>query len=186
MEHLRRPRSWRAGAGDGPLHGVVAAAGISGRFGLGTDELTAADFADVYRVNVIGSFLFVQQALPALRRGRDARVVLMGSDSGFVASQGMLPYIASKGAVRQLTAALSVELAPDGIWVNSVCPSVVDTPMARDDLGDDAFVGADFPVLSSHDVAHHVLNLLSPANRGINGTSVVCDFGYMARSGFPA
>jgi len=98
----------------------------------------------------------------------------------------MVPYCASKAALVQFGRALSVDLALDGIRVNTVAPSIVDTPMSRGDLGAEAFVDPSFAVQSPEDVASHVLYLVSPRSRAINGTTIVSDFGYSARSGFPA
>jgi len=163
---------------------VVACAGTSGPFGASVDDITLEDWNRVFAVNVTGQFLLVKHALPHLRRAASAAIVLMGSDSGFVAAPGMAPYNASKGAVVQLTRALSVDLAP--IRVTCVCPSIVDTPMARADLGLDSFDGVGYPVQSAADVARSVLFLASPATSAVNGTTLVSDFGYLARSSFPA
>ncbi|MBX3099173.1 MAG: SDR family oxidoreductase [Salinibacterium sp.] len=170
----------------GGLAVAIACAGTSGPFGTAVDEISLADWNRVLAVNVTGQFLLVKHALPYLRRSSAASIVLMGSDSGFVAAPGMLPYNASKGAVVQLTRALSVDLAADGIRVTCVCPSIVDTPMARADLGLDSFAGVGYPVQSAEDVARSVLFLASPATRTVNGTTLVSDFGYLARSSFPA
>ena len=86
----------------------------------------------------------------------------------------------------QFGRALSVDLAGDGIRVNTVAPSIVDTPMSRGDLGDEAFAAPSFPVQTADEVASHAVYLVSPRSRAINGTTVVSDFGYSARSGFPA
>ncbi|WP_223694995.1 SDR family NAD(P)-dependent oxidoreductase [Leifsonia poae] len=167
---------------------VVGCAGISGPFGRPVDEIALADWNAVLAVNVTGPFLIVKHALRHLRRSSMPAVVLLASDSSFVAAPGMVPYNASKGAVLQLTRALSVDLAIDGVRVNCVCPSVVDTPMARADLGigPNGFAAADFPVQTPDEVARHVLYLASPASRPVNGQALVSDFGYLARSSFPA
>jgi dihydroanticapsin dehydrogenase len=112
---------------------------------------------------------------------------MVGSDSGFVAVPGMLAYNASKGALVQLTRALSYELFDEhGIRVNSVCPSIVDTPMARRGLGVESFQDAAYPVNSPDDVARTVLFLSAPESRSLNGLNLLMDFGYTARSSFPA
>ncbi|WP_439380126.1 SDR family NAD(P)-dependent oxidoreductase [Amycolatopsis lexingtonensis] len=165
----------------GGLDAVVGCAGISGPVGTPLAATTAADVTRVLAVNVIGQFLLVKHALPWLAEGGAA--VLLGSDSAFTAAPGMVPYCASKGAVVAMTRALAVELP--GIRVNCVCPSVVDTPMARADLGavlDDPV----FPVQSAADVARQVLFLASPASRPVNGQALLADFGMSARSAFPA
>lgn len=170
----------------GGLDAVVCCAGVSGPVGSPIDEISLTEWNAVFAVNVTGSFLVVSSALPALRAAVAASVVLVSSDSALVASAGMVPYCASKAALVQFGRALSVDLAGDGIRVNTVAPSIVDTPMSRGDLGDEVFAAASFPVQAADEVASHVAYLVSPRSRTINGTTVVSDFGYSARSGFPA
>lgn len=170
----------------GRLDAVVHCAGISGPVGRGIEETSLADWNAVLAVNVTGAFLVLRQALPALRAADAASVVLLASDSATVASPGMAPYCASKAALVQFGRALSVDLAGTGIRVNTVSPSIVDTPMSRGDLGADAFADPGFPVQSAAEVAAHVVYLVSPRSRAINGTTLLSDFGYSARSGFPA
>jgi NAD(P)-dependent dehydrogenase (short-subunit alcohol dehydrogenase family) len=170
------------------LDALVACAGISGPFGASIDEIAVEQWDAVMAVNVRGPFLLVKHARRYLAAAPAPVVILLGSDSSFVAAPGMVPYNASKGAVLQLARALSVDLADQGIRVNCVCPSVVDTPMARADLGagSDGFADAGFPVQSPAQVANHVLYLASTASAPVNGTSLVSDFGYLCRSSFPA
>lgn len=168
------------------LDAVVCCAGVSGPVGSGIEEISLAHWNAVFSVNVTGPFLVLRHALPALRAAGAASVVLISSDSAFVASPGMVPYCSSKAALVQFARALSVDLAGTGIRVNTVAPSVVDTPMSRGDLGDGAFEAADFPVQTADEVAAHVAYLVSPRSRAVNGTTLLSDFGYTARSGFPA
>lgn len=170
----------------GGLDAVVCCAGISGVVGSSIEEVSLLDWNAVFAVNVTGAFLVLAQALPALRGSAAASVVLLASDSAFVSSPGMAPYCASKAALVHLGRSLSVDLAGDGIRVNTVAPSIVDTPMSRGDLGTEAFVDPSFGVQTPEDVASHVLYLISPRSRAINGTTILSDFGYSARSGFPA
>ena len=174
----------------GGLDVVVGCHGVSGPVGTPLEAVSADRWRHVLDVNATGSFLLLRAAAPLLRRGRDAVVVLVASDSALVAAPGMAPYCASKAAVLQLARAASVDLAPD-VRVVAVCPSVVDTPMSRGDLGVDAgasdgFDGAGFPVQRPEEVAAAVAYLSSPRARAVNGTALVSDFGYGARSGFPA
>ncbi|MFD7999518.1 SDR family NAD(P)-dependent oxidoreductase [Streptomyces mirabilis] len=166
---------------------VVNSAGIAGSFGESVDQVRAEDFIEVQRVNVLGAFLAAKLTLPYLKEGVDPTYTLVGSDSGFVTAPGMLAYNASKGAVVQLTRALSVELhKPHGIRVNSVCPSIVDTPMSRDGMGVDSFAEVDYPVSTPEQIAWLVLALASPNSIAVNGASLLADYGYHARSSFPA
>ena len=179
-----------AGRRFGGLDGVVGCHGVSGPVGTPLDEVPADRWRHVLDVNATASFLLLRAAAPLLRRGRDGVVVLVASDSALVAAPGMAPYCASKAAVLQLARAASVDLAPE-VRVVAVCPSVVDTPMSRGDLGVDAgaaggFDGAGVPVQRPEEVAAAVTYLCSPLARAVNGTALLSDFGYGARSGFPA
>ena len=177
-----------AAADLGGLDAVVACAGVSGPFGRGIEEITLAEWNAVLAVNATGAFLTAKHALRHLRGSAAPAIVLLASDSSFVAAPGMVPYNASKGAVLQLTRALSVDLERDGVRVNCICPSIVDTPMARGDLdvAEGGFAQAPFPVQTADEVARHALYLASPASRPVNGHALVSDFGYLARSSFPA
>ncbi|MDR6866207.1 dihydroanticapsin dehydrogenase [Microbacterium resistens] len=190
----------------GGLDTVVCCAGISGPVGSGIEGIARAEWDAVFAVNVTGAFLVLKHALPALREADRASVVLVASDSAVVASPGMAPYCASKAALVQFGRALSVDLAPSGIRVTTVSPSIVDTPMSRADLGIEDFEGTGFegagfegvgsgaagfegvgyPVQTADEVAAHVAYLASPRTRAVNGTGILSDFGYSARSGFPA
>lgn len=177
----------RIAGGLGGIDALVVSAGVEGEMGAAVSEVTAAGFREVLDVNVLGAFLAVKTALPHLRRSAGGTVTLIGSDSGFVSVPGMLAYNASKGAIVQLTRALAVELYDeDGIRVNSVAPSIVDTPMARRGLGDDAMDAPGFPLQTAEDVAWSVGYLSSARARAVNGTTVLSDFGYTGRSSFPA
>lgn len=171
----------------GGIDVLVGCAGISGPFGRDVGEIEPADFERVLAVNVTGQFLLVKYGLPYLERAAGPAIVFLASDAAFVAAPGMVPYNASKGAVSMLTRALAVELAERGIRANCVCPSIVDTPMSRGDLLlPDGFDGVDYPVQRPAEVARSVLYLASPAAAPVNGVSLISDFGYLARSGYPA
>ena len=171
----------------GGLDVVVSCAGVSGPVGTRLAEVTLADWDAVLRVNVTGAFLVMRAAVEPLRRSAAASVVLVSSDSAFVAAPGMVPYGTSKAALLQLARAAAVDLAADGIRVTAVCPSIVDTPMSRGDLGLEAgFSEQPYPVQSADDVAAQIAFLASPVSRGVNATALVSDFGYSARSTYPA
>ncbi|MFJ3956655.1 SDR family NAD(P)-dependent oxidoreductase [Arthrobacter sp. NPDC090010] len=171
----------------GALDLLVSCAGVSGPVGTPL-ELTQLDaWRQVMDVNVLAPFLLFKHTLPLLREGHDPAVVLLASDSAVVTAPGMAPYCASKAALVQLGRAAAVEWERYGIRVNSLCPSVVDTPMSRGDLGlPHGFSGSAYPVQTADDVAGQVLVLLSPLLSPVTGTALLSDFGYSARSGFPA
>lgn len=172
----------------GGLDAVVASAGTEGNeMGHHVEDVTSADFRHVLDVNVLGALHLVRFALPHLSDSGNASVTLIGSDSGFVSVPGMLAYNAAKGALVQLTRALAVELLDrHGVRVNSVCPSVVDTPLARRGLQVENFDDAPYPVQTPEDIAWSVLYLSSARSRAVNGVNLLSDFGFTARSNFPA
>lgn len=171
----------------GGLDALVVCAGIEGEMGAAVDEVTSDGFRGVLETNVLGAFHAVKAALPFLGEAESPAIVLIGSDSGFVAVPGMLAYNASKGAIVQFTRALAVELYDThGVRVNSVAPSIVDTPMARRGLGDAVMDSPDFPLQTGEDIAWSVAYLASRQARAVNGQTLLSDFGYTGRSSFPA
>jgi NAD(P)-dependent dehydrogenase (short-subunit alcohol dehydrogenase family) len=173
----------------GGLDYLVLCAGISTLFGKAVDEIGAGQWDREFGVNVRGQWLPVKFALPALRTSsRAAAISIVASDSALYAAPLNAAYEATKGAVLMLTKALAVDLRPDAIRVNCVCPSVVDTPQSRGALGiaEGGYANVDFPVHTPEDIARYLTLLISPVTRTINGHPLVADFGYSAGSNFPA
>ena len=175
----------RAGAWRGHLDALVCCAGVSGPVGTPITVMAAEDWMRVLHVNLGGLFNAAKHAIPWLEAGRLRSIVILASDSSFLAYPGMAPYSASKGGALMLTRSLAVDHPV--LRVNCICPSVVDTPMSRRDLGMTAtqMQASQFPVIQPTQIANHVLFLTSPVSTPINATSVVVDFGYMARPSFP-
>jgi dihydroanticapsin dehydrogenase len=150
-------------------------------------EVGLAEWKALMAVNVDGLFLAAKYAAPAMRRRGGGSIVVLASDSSFVAVPGMVAYCTSKGAALMFTKALAVDLERDGIRVNCVCPSVVDTPMLRGFLGDVEPAAAGMDQLHTADqIAGHILFLASDEAATINGAALVEDFGGLAKSTFPA
>ena len=95
------------------------------------DELDAALFDRIYRVNVRGAFLCVQQALPLLRKSRGALIVNVASIASLTGIGSNVAYCASKAALVTMTKSLARALAPR-IRVNSVSPGLTETELIRD------------------------------------------------------
>ncbi|WP_460523039.1 SDR family NAD(P)-dependent oxidoreductase [Humibacter antri] len=169
----------------GGLDLVIGCAGVSGPVGTSLVGTTQDAWERVFAVNVTGAFLLLKHALPELRDGTEPAAVFVASDSALVAAGGMAAYCASKAALLQLVRAASVE--EDRVRITAVCPSIVDTPMSRGDLGlSHGFDGTGYPVQTADDVAAEILFLASPRARAVDATGLVSDFGYTARSSFPA
>jgi len=92
-------------------------------------DTSLADFEEVLRVNLIGTFLVTRAALPALRNGTDPAVVNFSSTSATFAHPYMSAYAASKGGVLAMTHALAAEFGKEGIRFNSVQPGSITSGM---------------------------------------------------------
>ena len=156
----------------------------------GIEDCTAEEWDRVMNVNVKSVFLTVKHSLPWLRRSPQPTIVNIGSVSSFIAQQHTPAYVASKGAVLLLSKALALDLAPDRIRVNCVCPGITDTPMFRLHVNStpdpertmrERFnrVPLQRP-LSPREIADAVLYLSSDQSSGVTGTSIVVDGGYTA------
>lgn len=83
-------------------------------------------------VNVKGPFLMSRAALPAFRKAGGGAIVNIGSVLGLVAMKDRAAYCCSKGALTMLTKAMAVDHAHEGIRVNCICPSIVETELVKD------------------------------------------------------
>jgi NAD(P)-dependent dehydrogenase (short-subunit alcohol dehydrogenase family) len=166
-------------AGAAGLGVLVNNAGI---YPHGTIEsLTAEQWDRVFALNARAPFLVTQAALPLLRRASPgARVINVGTVMFHRGAPGALHYVASKGAVMGLTHALARELGPDGISVNCLVPSMVDTDTANSFGADVASVVAEQVVPDYQqpgDLVGAILWLASPASRFTTGQTVMADGG---------
>jgi NAD(P)-dependent dehydrogenase (short-subunit alcohol dehydrogenase family) len=171
----------------GGLHVLVNAAGTIVRADApGTDD---AAWHRTMRVNVDGTFFMCRAAVRQMRAGGGGAIVNFGSIWGTVGGRGHVAYCASKGAIHQLTKALALDHAREGIRVNAVCPGEVDTPMLRSGgraapLGDGELrqIGeALIPlgrVAAPEEVARVAVFLASAAAGYMTGALVPVDGGY--------
>jgi 3alpha(or 20beta)-hydroxysteroid dehydrogenase len=93
-------------------------------------ETTLDSYRRVTEVNQTGVFLGMRAAVDPMTRAGGGSIVNISSIDGMVGSPGIISYIASKWAVRGMTKAVAMELAPRGIRVNSVHPGHVHTLLA--------------------------------------------------------
>jgi len=113
----------------GPIGVLVTSAGVESFDPL--LEITAEKWDRIIAVNLTGTFTCVQAAVPDMLAAGWGRIVTISSSSAQSGAPNMAHYAASKGGVIALTKALAVDLARSGITVNTIPPSLVDTPMAR-------------------------------------------------------
>jgi 3-oxoacyl-[acyl-carrier protein] reductase len=97
------------------------------------ESLTEEEWDEVFAVNARGPFLVTQAALPLLAAADEARVVNIGTVMAYRGAPGNLHYVAAKASLIGLTRVLARELAPHGITVNMIVPSMVETETAERD-----------------------------------------------------
>ncbi|HKE75120.1 MAG TPA: SDR family NAD(P)-dependent oxidoreductase [Acidimicrobiales bacterium] len=122
----------------GPVGILVTSAGIESFQALA--DITAESWDRIIAVNLTGTFACAQAAVPDMVAAGWGRIVTISSSSAQSGAPNMAHYAASKGGVIGLTKALAVELARQGVTANTIPPSLVDTPMARQ-----AEAAGDFP-----------------------------------------
>ena len=93
---------------------LIQCAGITGKTGINTADVTDDNFDSVLRVNLRGIFAFCRAVLPAMCNQRYGRIVNVASIAGKEGNAGMLPYSASKAAVIGLTKVIGKEYANSG------------------------------------------------------------------------
>jgi meso-butanediol dehydrogenase / (S,S)-butanediol dehydrogenase / diacetyl reductase len=182
---------------DGALAGVVGRHGrldvvvnVAGIPQIGRlEDITDEEWRRVLEVNLTGPFLVCRSAVPHLRASKGC-IVNVASIAGLEGQAYTAAYSASKGGVVMLTRALAVELAPEGVRVNCVCPAVVDTPLMlevaeRMPPGLDARLVDRLQMLmpgliSPGEVADAVSYLASDAARRITGHALTIDGGRSA------
>ncbi len=157
------------------------------------DELgktTSDTYRKVNDVNAFGCFLGMRECQPALTRAGGGSIVNLSSVEGLGGNRFLVAYTGSKFAVRGMTKAAAIELAADGIRVNSVHPGGIDTPMVRHFIPNDkdmAWMGRQVPMARPglpEEVAQAVAFLASDAASYITGAELAVDGGATATSGF--
>lgn len=160
-----------------------ANAGITGGQ---SDLLTSTPevWAEVLRVNLIGPYLAVKHAAPAMQRRGAGSIVLTASVAGMRANAGPPSYSASKAGVINLAQTSAYQLAGTNVRVNAICPGLIETEMTRVYYDYVKATGREGAIVLTNplkrggepeEIANTVLWLSSPMASFVNGQAVpVC------------
>lgn len=167
IELSDEPAVARLYAGTGSIWASIHIAG--GFAAKAAADTSKADLVQQLDTNLVSTFLCCRAAVNAMR-GQGGRIVNIAARPALEwrTGAGMTAYTASKAAVAALTASLAEEVAKDGILVNAVAPSIMDTPANRK-----AMPRADFAAWPKvEEVAATILFLASPENKVTRGAIV--------------
>jgi NAD(P)-dependent dehydrogenase (short-subunit alcohol dehydrogenase family) len=173
----------------GGLDILINNAGIAGPTGR-IEEIAPADWRRTLEVNITGQYLCARRAVPHLRAAGGGSIVNLSSVAGRFGFPLRTPYAASKWAVVGLTKSLAIELGPDQIRVNAICPGAVEGDrIDRVIAAKAAALGIPFEAMrqevidkasmkraiSPQDVANMILFLSSEAGRLVSGQVIGVD-----------
>lgn len=142
------------------------------------DAITDDDFRRVMDVNLLGTFIAIQEAARRMESG--ARIVTIASRAA-LGGTGFAHYVASKAGVIGLTRAAAMELRPRGIAVNAVAPGFTDTAMTRA-MPPKLYAAAqalepEGRAADPADIANAIAFLLAPTTRFVTGQTLFVDGG---------
>ncbi|HYD13014.1 MAG TPA: SDR family NAD(P)-dependent oxidoreductase [Allosphingosinicella sp.] len=169
----------------GGLDIFFANAGISG--GLASIfEQSPEDWQEILRVNLIGPFLAIKHAAPAMKARGGGSIIATASVAGLRAGAGGPAYSASKSGVISLVEVAATQLCGANIRVNAICPGLIETGMTRGiydmarSSGREDMIGHLNPMKRGGEpveIAQAALFLASDAASYVNGHALVVDGG---------
>ncbi|MCC5887102.1 MAG: SDR family oxidoreductase [Gammaproteobacteria bacterium] len=170
----------------GGLDVVFNNAGVGGAIGPLT-ETTVEDWDYTFGVLARGVFLGIKHAARVMRsQGRGGAIINTASIAGLSGDAGPLAYSAAKAAVINMTMGAAVELAPDHIRVNAICPGFIATPLASaggpvEALQERFTTAQPWPECGNGDhIAGVALFLASDDARFVTGEKIIIDGGLTA------
>jgi NAD(P)-dependent dehydrogenase (short-subunit alcohol dehydrogenase family) len=169
----------------GTLNVLINNAG-AGAFGKLLHETDEATWNEMLAINLTGAYRMIKAAVPEMLKAGSGSIVNVSSIASLVGIPTTAAYSASKGGMDALTRCVAIDYAQQKIRCNSVCPGLVDTPMAsglienRDAL---AQIMTAYPLGrcgTSEEVAKLILYLASDESSWMTGTVIPIDGGMTA------
>ncbi len=168
----------------GPFDVLVNSAGIA-RHGSPFDT-TQEDFDAVMNVNVRAAFFLAQEAARGMQSLGGGSIIQISSQMGHVGGQDRAVYCGSKHAIEGFNKAMAIDLAPDKIRINSVCPTFIRTPLTEPTFANPQKVAWILKKIKLgrvgevEDIMGAVLFLATDAAQLVTGTSILVDGGWTA------
>ena len=173
------------------LGGVQVLVNSAAVLHAGTAEtLTEEEWDETFNVNVRGLWLMSREVIPLMRKAGEGSIVNLSSVLGIMGGRSRAAYSASKGAVTSLTKSMALDLAPEQIRVNCICPGIVETEMVSDFIRN-----APDPEMAKKrrtdlhplgrfgqpsDIANMAVYLASDESMWVTGAALPVDGGYLA------
>ena len=150
-------------------------------------DVTVEDFDAIFKLNVRSAFFVAQAVVKRLVEAkRPGSIIHISSQMGHVGGPRRTVYCASKAAIEGLTKAMGVELGPQGIRVNALAPTFIETPMTRPFLQDESFKRSVLEKIKLgrlgqvEDLMGAIVFLASDASALMTGASLLIDGGWTA------
>jgi NAD(P)-dependent dehydrogenase (short-subunit alcohol dehydrogenase family) len=150
------------------------------------EDIDAAFWMEVLRINLIGPFLAIKHASPVMRAVGKGSIICTASVAGIRSGAGGVPYSASKAGVINLVQTTANVLYGTGVRVNAICPGLIETGMTAPiyksarERGSDDKIGQLNPLRRGgepHEIAGAALFLASDDSSYVNGQAIVVDGG---------
>jgi NAD(P)-dependent dehydrogenase (short-subunit alcohol dehydrogenase family) len=139
------------------------------------EEFTWAEWRQVIDSNLQGTFLMCREVAPVMQKQKSGRILNTASNYGVTGAALRAPYAAAKAGIITFSKSLALELAPDGILVNTVAPGPTDTPRVMEKESPDARQERWHPVIplgrtgQPGDLAEMYYFLTTPESAAITG-----------------
>jgi NAD(P)-dependent dehydrogenase (short-subunit alcohol dehydrogenase family) len=175
----------------GKLDVIFNNAGLGGAIGK-IEETTVENWDRTQAILLRAVFLGMKHAIPAMRKAGGGSIISTASIAGLQGGAGPHSYSAAKAAVVNLTKSAAIEVGPDNIRVNCICPGGINTPLIYNNVPGGYEAAGQFlkmlqPIARAglpEDIAAMALFLASDESQWITGTAMVVDGGFTAGGTF--